>query len=148
MVRFLSPYSAGESGADQNKPIYPTGLFLVFLILLFIFLAAYLGVRFWYNPYLNVQIDEKDKQIQEIASRLSAEQKEELMDFYSRIGIIKNLLSTHLYASNFLNKLESLNHPKVSFSNLQINMKPLNFIPKLMQKIRCQRRVFTSRQSY
>ncbi len=123
MVRFLSPYSSGAQPGESNKPVYPTVLFLTFLILFIAVSACYLIVKYWYNPYLNAQIDKQNEELVKLSSKLSEQDREDLMDFYSRINNIKHLLGDHIYISNFLSKLESLTHSRAAFSNLRINYK-------------------------
>ncbi len=121
MIRFLTQYNSPAGSQDSTRVVYPTGLFLLFLILLILTIFAFAILKFWYMPRLNAQIEKQDDNIKALAEKISLKDRENFTDFYSRVNNIKILLRSHIYSSNLLNRVETLAHPRVLFSSIKAN---------------------------
>ncbi len=91
--------------------------FLVFVLSLFV----YVGLHFGYGPYLESQAQDLDNQIQALGERVSAEEQERFLNFYSQLMNLKRVLSEHYLTSNFFTFLEKNTVEKVYFNSVSLN---------------------------
>ncbi|HXF43990.1 MAG TPA: hypothetical protein VNK70_00780 [Candidatus Paceibacterota bacterium] len=76
--------------------------FIIFLFSIFIFF----GLKFGYTSYLDGQTAALDKKIEELGSRISADEQARFVLFYSQLANLKKILDDHGFSGNIINFLE------------------------------------------
>ena len=97
----------------------PVGLpwrLLTFSVIVFGFsLFIYFGLKFGYETYLNARAEQLDKNIEELASRVSKEEQQDFINFYSQLVNLEKVLNRHKFSSNIYGFLERNTLPLVYY---------------------------------
>lgn len=83
--------------------------------------GIYLGIQFGYRPFIEGQIKELDRQIDEFTRTVSPTQQEELVSFYSQVDNLNRLLAQQAQASNLFPWLEANTNTQVQLDSLSLN---------------------------
>jgi len=96
---------------------------LTFMIFVFaVFLLSYFGLVFGYKNFVLAQINDKDKEIAELAAEVPEEQQDEFLQFQFQLINLQNILNNHILSSKFFPMLEANTNNEVSFVNLDLNI--------------------------
>lgn len=96
---------------------------LLFMIIVFgITVTIYLGMVLGYKPYLNLRIKNLDQKIADLTQVIDERQQKNLVDFYSQLVNIQNLLSSHVMASKFFDFLEKNTHQQIQYLALDLSL--------------------------
>ncbi len=88
-------------------------------LFIFIFtLFVYFGLKFGYGSYLENQIKNTENDLNSLIQRVSADDQEKLVSFYSQIFHLKKILTDYSYASNIFVFLEKNVLSDVYFTNV------------------------------
>ena len=90
--------------------------------LFFIALSVYFGTRFGYMPYLNDQVEELREQIDAFNNQIPPQKQEQLIDFYSQVANLRDLLHEQKIASVALPWLEENTHKDIVFSSFSASL--------------------------
>lgn len=85
--------------------------------LLILVLVIYFALQYGYLRYLDKKVADIENKIQSLEKEIASQDREEVTVFYSQLINLRNLLSSHIYSSQILTRLELITHPLVSFSN-------------------------------
>ncbi len=100
---------------------------LTFTIIVFaIILSIYFGMILGYNPYLNLQIKNLDQKITELSQTIDETQQKTLIDFYSQLVNVQDLLNSHTICSRFFDFLEKNTHQNVYYLSLNLSLAEKN----------------------
>lgn len=107
--------SAGLNVGWPNK-------FFAFALLVFVaVLLIYFGLSFGYKAFLENSIDNLNDDIDELASRITDEERENLEMLYSQITNMRSLLGDHVASSNVFLLLESITAPNITYTTLGLS---------------------------
>ncbi|PIR98080.1 MAG: hypothetical protein COT89_01425 [Candidatus Colwellbacteria bacterium CG10_big_fil_rev_8_21_14_0_10_42_22] len=101
---------------------WPKQLFTFALVILVSILFIYAGLAFGYKAFLNNEIEKADSALQELSSRVTEEEKESLAVLNSQLTNIRTLLREHTFTSQGFALLESLTHPNISYTEMDLVM--------------------------
>lgn len=87
--------------------------FFIFLLSFFV----YFGLRFGYQNYLDDQIEFFDGELKKLSSRVSIDDQERFVNFYSQLFNLQRTLEDHPYSSNIFRFLEKNTAAPVYFSD-------------------------------
>ena len=113
----------------ERLPVgWPWRFFSVSLIIFLATLLTYLGLLFGSEPYLNSQLGKKEELINQLAEKISADDREKFTQFYSQLFNLKNLLDNHVKPSQIFALLEKTADKKVYYRSalIKIPEKELN----------------------
>ncbi len=97
-------------------------LFYLSLILLIVLGACYLGMRIKISS-LKSQIEETEVDVDRIKTEGDKETERQVLVYQKKIKDFSELFNEHKIVSSFLEFLGDSTHPKVSFSELALNIK-------------------------
>ena len=95
-----------ELNAESVSVGWPWRLLLFGFLIFFFSLFVYFGLRFGYQNYLQGQIEFFDGELSKLSSRVSAEDQERFVNFYSQLFNLQRILEDHPYSSNVFRLLE------------------------------------------
>ena len=99
---------------------WPKKFFTFALVLFVASLFFYAGLAFGYKTFLNKSINEAKVGLEDLSSRVSGEEKDNLATLHSQLTNIRGLLKDHVFSSQGLIFLESITHPNVSYTGLDL----------------------------
>jgi len=91
---------------------------IVFAMSIFVFF----GLRFGYASYLDSRSENLDERIQELASRVSQEDQQDLISFYSQIINLRTVLDRHHFVVKTFDYLEKYVLPSVTYTGAKVSM--------------------------
>lgn len=95
---------------------------LMFTATLFILnVIGYFGLSLGYAPYLNGQIQAADREIKSQSQQIPAEERGNIVAFFSQLSNLRLILDKHITASSLLAFLEKTTHKNVRYSRLVLN---------------------------
>ncbi|MFA5098780.1 MAG: PilN domain-containing protein [Candidatus Paceibacterota bacterium] len=100
----------------------PWQLLIFSFAILGLILASYFGMIFGYQPYLNSQISAVNAQIKESEKTVNSEQRTNLTNIYSQLTNIRDLLDSHVIASNLFDELEKGTYPQIYYTSLSFSL--------------------------
>lgn len=104
--------------ATENVAVgWPWRLLLFGFFIFFLSLFVYFGLRFGYQNYLQGQIEYFDSELAKLTSRVSAEDQERFVTFYSQLFNLQRVLEDHPASANIFRFLEKNTVPAVYFSD-------------------------------
>lgn len=106
-----------ELASEKVAVGWPWRLLLFGLFVFALSLFAYFGLRFGYQNYLQNQIEFYDGELKKLTSRVSAEDQERFVTFYSQLFNLQRILEDHPYSANVFRYLEKSTVPTVYFSD-------------------------------
>lgn len=96
--------------------------FIIFSFLIFLVtILMYFGLKFGYLNYLNGQISDLDKNLNELVGSIDEIEREKLISFYSQLVNLENISQNHIYVSKIFKFLEDNTLSKVMYNNFQFN---------------------------
>lgn len=107
-----------QFGSEKLSVGWPWRLFVFSLVLLAISLITYVGILFGYKPFLQNQIELKDKEINRLADTVSKTDQEQLTKFYSQLLNLKSILDQHIVTNKILPFLEKNTNKSVFYTKL------------------------------
>jgi hypothetical protein len=114
--------AVSEQFVSERLPVGWPWRLLVFAVALFAFsLLVYFGIRVGYAAYLENRIAEVDAALAALSSEVTAEEQEQLVDFYSQIVNLKSVLQKHAYGGNIFSFLEKNTIPEVRYVEADFN---------------------------
>lgn len=81
----------------------------------------YFGIAYGYTSYLQSRAKNLNDQIQVFAQQVPVGEQAKIIDFYSQIVNLKQLLGQHVYISSFFGWLEKNTDPNVYFTSLNLS---------------------------
>ncbi|KKU15197.1 hypothetical protein A3D55_01780 [Candidatus Jorgensenbacteria bacterium RIFCSPHIGHO2_02_FULL_45_20] len=95
---------------------------LLFSVFLFGFsILVFFGLRFGYKTYLSTRSENLDARLEELASRVSGEDEQDLIALYSQIVNLREVLKSHKFTVNTIELLEKYTLPSVYFYDARIS---------------------------
>ena len=110
-------------GAERLSAGWPWRLFLFSVLIAATSLVAYVGMEFGYKFYLQSQIQAKDQAIKDLTQKVSEQDQEKFINFYSQMANLKVLLDEHIIVSKIFPFLETNTNKLVYFNVLDFNFK-------------------------
>ena len=112
----------------QKRQVSSTGslmwrLLTFSFVVFFIMIAAYVGLDFGYRVVLENQNQDYLEQSIALQKSIPEEQREKVVDFYSRLSNMKNLLDSHVYVTNFFDFLEDNTDSGVYFTEVGVSVR-------------------------
>ena len=96
-----------EQFVTETIPVGLPWRLLVFALTLFIFsLFVYFGLRFGYESYISTQAEDLDMRIEELGQRVSQEDQQGFINFYSQLINLRKVLDQHGFSVNIFGFLE------------------------------------------
>jgi hypothetical protein len=109
--------------AEHLPTKLPWRIFSFSFIIFIGLLAIYAGIEFGYKPYLNSRIKSLDQKIAALTQSINEEQQNNLINFYSQLVNLKDLINSHIITSNFFELLEKNTYPEVYYTGLTLGIK-------------------------
>ena len=106
----------------SSSPGWSWRLFSFSIIIFIIVTVIYLGILLGYKPFLNSQINKLDGQLEEFESKISMQDQQSFINFYSQAVYLEEILDNHIFFSPFFNLLEQHTHSGVFFSNIDYDL--------------------------
>lgn len=100
----------------SSSPGWSWRLFSFSILILIIVTVIFLGIQIGYKPFLNSQIGKLDSQLEEFEGRISVQDQQSFINFYSQIVYLREILDTHVFFSPFFNLLEANTHNGIYFT--------------------------------
>lgn len=97
-------------------------LLMLTSLLFFLSLASYIGLKYGYQPHLNAQVKDLDKEIDDFAKQIPPREQTEIINFHSQLTNLKILLANHTHASLFYAWFEKNTQVNTSYQNLDLNL--------------------------
>jgi len=117
--------SALEEGLKRAErlPIgWPWRLLLFSIIVFGATLAIYLGIGLGYKSYLNSQIKTIDTKIAGLSQTVGEDEQKNLVNLYSQLVNIQNLLNSHISASKIFAWLEKSTAAQIYYLSLNLSV--------------------------
>lgn len=102
---------------------WPWRIFVFSLVVFFLSLSIYFGLRFGYGPYLEKSSEELDKKLAELTRTISVDEQDRFVNFYSQLVNLKAVLNSHSFVSNVFQFLErnTINSVYYNEANVDVN---------------------------
>ncbi len=97
-------------------------LLMLTSLLFFISVGAYLGLQYGYRPYLDSQIEKLDKDIENFAKQIPPEEQTKIINFYSQLANLENILTNHVFVSSFFNWFENNTQVNVYYQDFSFDV--------------------------
>lgn len=94
---------------------FPWRLFLFSTIIFLFSLFVYFGIKFGYGAYLETRARDLDRDIENLANRVSEADQERFLSFYSQLANLKQVINGHYFTANVFSFLEKNTLPNVYF---------------------------------
>ncbi|HUZ93047.1 MAG TPA: hypothetical protein VNG29_03580 [Candidatus Paceibacterota bacterium] len=112
-----------QLGREPVKTPGWSGQLLMFSsTVLFIALIVYFGLAYGYEPYLNSQTQNIQKQLQSFSDKVPVAEQTALVNFYSQIANLQTILKTHVSGSPLFDWLEKNTETNVYLTKLNANV--------------------------
>ena len=108
----------------EIKPVPWQNLLLYFFIFLFLVsVISYLALDYYFIKKAEQKLQELEMKIAEAKTPQQIALEEEILDYREKIEDFSSLLLNHKKNSNFFNSFEKIIHPRIFFSELDLNTK-------------------------
>lgn len=109
---------------EEKMPSGWLGKFLRTSIIIFLMVVLFLlFCDLFYKPHLERQVANWENKILNLEKEIPAQDRAEVLTFYSQLVNLKKLLSQHLYPSQIFQTLEGVTHPQVAFFSFSYEFK-------------------------
>lgn len=109
---------------EEIKPIPWQNILLYFFIfLLLVSIAGYFALDYYFVKKAQQKLQELEMKVTEIRTPQQIALEEKILDYREKIEDFSSLLSSHKKNSNFFNFFEKITHPRIFFSELNLNTK-------------------------
>lgn len=106
------------------KPVPWQNILLYFFIfLLLVSIAGYFALDYYFVEKAQQELQELEIKISEAKTPQQIALEEEILDYREKIEDFSSLFLNHKKNSNFFNSFEKVTHPKIFFSELNLNTK-------------------------
>ena len=115
------PQQVVEQLSQEEAPRTPGWSFGVMLFsgsILLIVLVIYAGLRFGYEPYLTGQMNALQSKVNDLGQSISPAEEASLVTFYSEIGNLESLVTSHVLFSHFLTWIEQNTEANVYYNTM------------------------------
>lgn len=109
--------------AEHLPTRLPWRIFSFSFIIFIALLAVYAGMEFGYKPFLNSRIKSLDQKVAALTQSINEEQQNSLINFYSQLVNLKDLVNSHIITSNFLELLENNTYLEIHYTGLTLGIK-------------------------
>lgn len=103
--------------AEPASVGFPWRLFVFSLVIFLLSLLIYFGLKFGYATYLQKQADNLDSQLNQLSTKVSAQDQQQFVGFYSQLVNLKTVLGTHIFTANVFPFLEKDTLPQVYYTD-------------------------------
>ncbi len=111
-----------QLGKDTEKtPGWSTGLISFSAAILFITLFLWAGLQYGYKPYFDAQTQKIQDQINQVNQSISPTDQTNLINFYSQLANLRQLLAEHTMPVNILSWIEANTEQNVYFSSFSFS---------------------------
>lgn len=107
---------------DELKAGTPWRLLTVAFITLLTTLVLYLGLNFGYAPFLDSQLEDVNKKLDNLSSSINEQDAQKIFTFYSQLYNINDLLNSRYNSTNILNLLETNIMKSVYYTGFSFNL--------------------------
>lgn len=83
--------------------------------------AAYIGIRFGYRPYLQERLDEVQFNLESFAQRIPVAQQQQIITFYSQLVNVRKILDDEKLPTEVFSWLEGHTQANVAFTQFGLN---------------------------
>lgn len=112
---------------SERLPVGWPWRLLVFTTIVFgVTVATYFGMVLGYKPYLNSRVKNLDQEITGLSQAIDEQQQKSLVNFYSQLINIQDLLTSRQTASTFFDFLEKNTHQNVYYQSLNLSLPEKN----------------------
>jgi len=101
---------------------FPWQLLIFSLAILGVTLASYFGMVFGLMPYLNSQLNGVNAQIDNLEKTVNKQQQENLINLYSQLTNIQDLLGSHVASSALFDDLEKNTYSQIYYTRLSLSL--------------------------
>lgn len=109
---------------EEIKPVPWQNILLYFFIfLLLVSIAGYFALDYYFVKKAQQGLQGLETKIAEAKTPQQIALEEEILDYREKIEDFSSLLLNHKKNSNFFNSFEKITHPKIFFSELNLNTK-------------------------
>ena len=123
MAYTLSPIEAELARKDKLITGWPWRLLVISLIILGSMMAIYFGITLGFKSYLDSKIQDTDNKMDKLVKSVSDEQQKNILNFYSQLNNISDLLKSRNEATNYLAFLERNVLKNVYLNSLTLSFK-------------------------
>ena len=107
---------------EEIKPVpWQRILFYFFIFLLLISIAGYFALDYYFLKKAQQELQTLEMKIAEAKTPQQIALEKEILDYQEKIEDFASLFLAHKKSSNFFNFLEKITHPKIFFSELNLN---------------------------
>lgn len=107
----------------EKPPVgWPWQLFLIALVVFLVLILLYFGLAFGYQPFLEREINQIKSEIYDLGLEVPSEQRRNLINFYSQLVNLAEILQNHTVASEALTFLEENILPEVAINSLGVEV--------------------------
>lgn len=119
----LSPSPIDQLRRSTTRtPGWSSRLLMFSGTVLFVMVLTFFGLQFGYKPYLQAQIDQYQKEVEDFDRKIPATTQNQIVLFYSQLANIKTLLGNHTLTSRLFEFFEAKTVPTVSYEKLSLNV--------------------------
>lgn len=123
----MAPLQEFQNGEDQRSRAdavagLPWRILLFSGIVFGISIFVFFGLRFGYASYLDSRSKNLDERIQELASRVSQEDQQDLISFYSQIVNLRTVIEKHHFVAKTFDYIEKYILPTVVYTGAKVSM--------------------------
>lgn len=112
-----------QLGREPVKtPGWSARILMISSTVFFLSFATYFGIRFGYQPYQNSQLKKIQNQIEAFAQKIPQTDQEKLINFYSQIYNLDQLLRKEKFASAVLPWLEANTQANTYFTSFSLDL--------------------------
>jgi hypothetical protein len=101
-------------------PGWSAGLISFSAGILFLTLFLWAGLQFGYKPYLDARTQKIEDQINQVNQAIAPADQANIINFYSQLSNLRQLLRTHTIPTNVLSWLAANTEPNVYYSSFSI----------------------------
>ncbi len=107
---------------DSIKIGTPWRLLTIAFITLLTTAVLFLGLKFGYLPFLNSQLENTDKKIEDLTASINEQDAQKIFTFYSQLFNINDLLRSRYSSANLLNIIEANTLKNLYFTSFNFNL--------------------------
>ncbi len=111
-----------ELKKGEKLPVgWPWRLLTFMIIFFLVVVSVYAGMILGYKPYLNSQIKNLDEKLADMNQSVDEQQQKDLINFYSQLVNIGDMLKSHPMPSKIFDFLESNTHQNIYYLSLNLS---------------------------
>ncbi len=106
--------------AEHIPAKLPWRIFSFSFIIFIALISIYGGIEFGYKPYLNSRLKSLDQKIADLTQSIDEQQQNNLINFYSQLVNLQDVLNSHAATSKFFDLVEKNNNQDINFTALSL----------------------------